>query len=126
VLEFRHVAAVALGGALGCVARYGVGLALTRGPMPWGTVAVNLLGSLALGALVFSAAARGLDAETRLFLTTGILGGFTTMSSFGVESVGLWEEGEHALAAGYIALNVGGSIAAAFLGRAIALTWLSG
>jgi fluoride exporter len=121
VLEWRHVAAVALGGMLGCVARYAAGLALTRGPYPWGTVAVNIVGSFALGYLVFSdVAERGLSAEARLFLTTGFLGGFTTMSSFAVETVGLWAERERAWAGAHWALNAGVTLLAALAGRAVA------
>jgi CrcB protein len=122
VVDVRIVAAVAAGGVLGCVARYALGGALTRRPFPRGTVAVNLLGSFALGFLVFSDVARGgLSAEQRMFLTVGFLGGFTTMSSFAVEFVGLAVQGDALRAGAYYVLNAGATVAMALAGRALAL-----
>jgi CrcB protein len=115
------VLAVAVGGMLGCLARYATGLALTRGPFPWGTVAVNLLGSFVLGYLVFSDTARAaLGPDARLFATTGFLGGFTTMSSFAVEFVGLAGQGDAAAALAYYLLNAVATVGAALAGRAVA------
>lgn len=120
-VDLRILAAVALGGMLGSVARYFVSGALTRDTFPWGTVAVNLLGSFALGYIAFSDLARGtLSAEQRMFLTVGFMGGFTTMSSFAVEFVGLGTQGDAARAGLYYALNALGSVLAALGGRALA------
>lgn len=88
--------AIALGGALGSVARYGVGLAV-RGwapGWPWGTLAVNLLGSFLIGALVAAFEARPVSDVIRLGLVTGVLGGFTTFSAFSLETLQMWRAGE--------------------------------
>lgn len=93
----RSVILVALGGALGAVARYGVGLAGTRWVeqgVPVGTWLANALGCLVIGlALPLVAADR-----TRLFLVVGILGSFTTFSTFSADTVVLWEAGRPGLA----------------------------
>ena len=101
---------VALGGAFGAMARYGTDSALMRlaGPgFPWGTVAVNLLGSLVLGLLI-GAAAHGLhlSQEVRALVVTGFLGAFTTFSTFSLNTVTLIERGETAAALGYVAGSV--------------------
>lgn len=78
---------VAIGGALGSMARYWVGTALNTTGFPWGTLAVNVLGSAAIGVL------GGLNLGTpgRLLLITGMLGGFTTFSAFSLETGLLYE-----------------------------------
>lgn len=81
---------VAAGGALGSVARYGVSLmalAWLGAAFPWGTLAVNALGSGAIGVL----AGQGIGGGARLFWVTGVLGGFTTFSAFSLEAALLWE-----------------------------------
>jgi fluoride exporter len=83
---------VAVGGAIGAAARYGLGAAAARvfgSAFPWGTLLVNVLGSLALGLL---AARSGPEAPIRLFLGVGVLGGFTTFSAFSLETVRLMED----------------------------------
>ena len=72
------------------------------GGVPWATVAVNLSGAFLLGMLM----AASLQTETLLFLGTGLLGGFTTMSTFGVETVSLLKDDSTAVAALYVALNL--------------------
>ena len=72
------------------------------GGVPWATVAVNLSGAFLLGILL----AASLQTETLLFLGTGLLGGFTTMSTFGVETVSLLKDDSIAVAALYVALNL--------------------
>ena len=72
------------------------------GGVPWATVAVNLSGAFLLGILM----AASLQTETLLFLGTGLLGGFTTMSTFGVETVSLRKADSTAVAALYVALNL--------------------
>jgi len=113
---------VALGGALGSVARYGVGVAVARlwgVQFPWGTLLVNALGGLAIGAL----AARGVGPSegARLFLGVGLLGGFTTFSTFSLETVRLLQQSP-GLALIYVSaslvLAVGGCWAGLSLGRA--------
>lgn len=113
---------VALGGALGASARYLTNVAAMRliGPgFPWATAAVNVAGSFLMGVIVVVLAHR--DA-TRLapFLMTGLLGGFTTFSAFSLDALTLWERGETALAAIYVAGSVIVSLAAIVAGMSLA------
>ena len=103
---------VALGGAIGAAARYGVGVAVLRvaGPgFPVAVMGVNILGSFLMGAFVVFAANRGLS-HMSPFVMTGLLGGFTTFSAFSLEAVTLWEKGDVGAAALYVGLSVAGSI----------------
>lgn len=103
---------VGLGGSLGAVLRYGVGSLVADGPLPYRTLTVNVLGTFALGAFTFA----GLGNDWLLFLGTGACGSFTTFSSFSVETVGLWERGDRALAV----VNATGNLTAAGAGLAVA------
>ena len=116
---------VAAGGALGAVARYGVGTLAGRlgaSNWPWGTLTVNILGGLLMGALTGWLAFRGgLHAESiRLFAAVGILGGFTTFSAFSLETALMIEKRQLALAGGYVAASVVLSVLALFLGLMVA------
>lgn len=118
-----HILLVAIGGATGSVARYLTGLAMTRllGPaFPWGTITVNIVGSFAIGILT-ELVARKLAApmEMRLLLVVGFLGGFTTFSSFSLDTLALVERGAGLTAFGYVAASVILSLAAAFGGLAL-------
>ena len=85
----RSLALVALGGFLGAVARYGATLALPAG-FPWGTLAVNVAGSFALGVLLYEARlVERVSQRTRLVVGTGFLSSFTTYSTFAVETTAL-------------------------------------
>ena len=117
----RDVGWVAIGGALGSALRWAATLAIarvTRDPaFPWGTLAVNLAGSLAIGALLGLASDRGsLAPSVRLLLVTGVLGGFTTFSAFSWEALSLLRSGQAAQALGYVAGSVLGGLALAALG----------
>ena len=86
--------AVAAGGALGSVLRYGVAVAM-RGlgaGLPWWTLLVNVLGSFAIGLFAQLAASRGWPEPLRIGLMTGLLGGFTTFSAFSLETLALLRE----------------------------------
>jgi CrcB protein len=116
---------VAAGGALGAVARYGVGTLAGRlgaTHWPWGTLTVNIVGGLLMGALTGWLAFRGgLHAESiRLFAAVGILGGFTTFSAFSLETALMIEKRQLALAGGYVAASVVLSILALFIGLMVA------
>ncbi len=114
-LTLIHVAA---GGALGAVARHLTGQAALGafGPgFPWGTLAVNVIGSAAMGMLVVLLDATGAW-RAAPFLLTGLLGGFTTFSAFSLDAARLWERGEPALAALYAGGSVALSLAAIALG----------
>ena len=114
---------VAAGGAAGSVARYLVGLAAlgASAQFPWGTLAINVVGSFVLG-LVLGALPPGGGA--RLLLGTGFCGGFTTFSTFSTEVVALAEEGAvgraGAYAAASVALGVLAAVTGAAVGRALA------
>ncbi|WP_379920569.1 fluoride efflux transporter CrcB [Erythrobacter sp. R86502] len=116
---------VAVGGAAGSVLRYHVGRAASglAGPanaFPWGTLAVNIIGSLAMGALV-GWMARGSLADTsaesaRLLIGVGLLGGFTTFSAFSSELVTMLHRGQAGMAAGYAAASLIAGMAAVIIG----------
>ncbi|GGK22236.1 fluoride efflux transporter CrcB [Salinarimonas ramus] len=116
-----------VGAGLGGVLRWLVGLAALRafGPgFPWGTLAVNVAGSLAMGLVASLVVARMPSETLRLFLMTGLLGGFTTFSAFSLDAAALVERGQLGPAAFYVLASVGLSLAAIalglVLGRAIA------
>lgn len=110
---------VMLGGAIGSGLRYLVALATLRlyGPaFPWGTLAVNLIGGLAMGILAGWVVRSGGADGARLFVGVGILGGFTTFSSFGLETVSLIERGAAGAAFAYVTASVTGALALTFAG----------
>jgi CrcB protein len=115
---------VMAGGAVGAGARYLTGRAMTQAlgsGWPWGTLTVNLVGGLLMGLLV-GALARNATAsgETwRLLLGVGVLGGYTTFSSFALDVVGMIERGALAAAFAYTLLSVIGAVAALFAGLAL-------
>lgn len=101
-----HVFLVFLGGGLGAASRHLVGVAALRqfGPnFPYGTLIVNVVGSLLMGVLIGWLVRRGVGSnnELRLFLATGVLGGFTTFSAFSLDVANLWEKGALMPAATY-------------------------
>ena len=107
---------VALGGAIGAAARYGVGVALVRpGAFPIGVLAVNIIGSFLMGLIVVYLGQKMLS-HLNPFLMTGILGGFTTFSAFSLEAYILFERGEVGQAAIYVIASVVLSIAALIAG----------
>lgn len=113
-----------LGGAFGAGARHLVGRATLTllGPnFPWGTLAVNLLGGLAMGVLAGGLLRFGEHGEQwRLLLGVGVLGGFTTFSAFSLDVMLMLERGEWSVALGYVLASVVGSIAALALGLGVA------
>ncbi|WP_447929360.1 fluoride efflux transporter CrcB [Sphingopyxis fribergensis] len=110
---------VMIGGAIGAGARHLVGQAMLArlGPgFPWWTLSINIAGSLLMGLLVGWLARSGGGDTTRLFVGVGILGGFTTFSSFSMEYWMLFERGQNAQAAAYVLASVIGAIIACGLG----------
>lgn len=111
---------VALGGAIGASLRHLVNLSALRlaGPnFPWGTMAVNIAGSFAMGVFIELLARRfNASNELRLFIATGVLGGFTTFSAFSLDFAALWERGAAVPALVYAIVSVAGSILTLFLG----------
>lgn len=100
---------VALGAAVGAPGRWLVDRAVQRrhtGPMPWGTLTVNLVGSLVLGVVLGWSGAPGRGDGVALLVGTGFCGAFTTFSTFAVESVRLLDEGRSRYATGYVLLSL--------------------
>ncbi|MBL8983184.1 MAG: fluoride efflux transporter CrcB [Gemmatimonadetes bacterium] len=119
--------AVAIGSAAGGVARYVISGALQRptNAFPIGTLTVNIVGSFVLGAVVrYAAMSPGFSAEMRLLLGAGFCGGFTTFSTFSVETLELLQGGEYARAGLYVGLSVLTGLTAALLGMAFMRTVL--
>ncbi len=118
--------AIALGGALGALARHKVGsLAMhwLGSGFPYGTLAVNLAGSFLLGLLTGGLAFRfNLPLEARAFLMVGFCGAFTTFSTFALDFATLTERGNLMLAGVYVAISVAGAILAMFGGLAMMRT----
>lgn len=118
-----HILLVATGGAFGSVLRYLVGLWTLRsfGPsFPWGTLIVNVTGSFLIGVFAEVIARKlGASAEMRVFLITGILGGYTTFSAFSLDAITLMERGEMITAAIYVGSSVLLSAIAVFAGLAL-------
>ena len=105
---------IALGGALGSVLRY---LAVAAIGAPWGTALVNVLGSLAIGAVFVLFDTR---AGWQLFLMTGVLGGFTTFSAFSLDTLKLIQQGQTLQAGLYVLTSVALSLVAVALGATLA------
>lgn len=115
--------AVGAGGFLGACLRYGLGRVVERtwgAAFPYGTLAINVLGCLAIGIVMGASEARGaLTETTRLFLVIGVLGAFTTFSTFGYETLRLMRDGEHGLALANAAANLLLGVGAVWLGWAL-------
>lgn len=102
---------VAVGGALGSMARYGTGVLVGqvwRDSFPLGTLVINVVGSLAMGVVVGTLArfTPPWQGDARLFVAVGILGGFTTFSSFSLDAISMLERGQLVLALTYVLVSV--------------------
>ena len=121
--------ATACGGALGAALRYLTvhwAARLFGTGFPYGTLAVNVAGSLVMGLLAAWFVQRGSGpSPLAAFAMTGVLGGFTTFSAFSLDALLLYEEGRMLAAAGYVGLSVAASIGALFAGIAMARTVLA-
>ena len=114
---------VAFGGLLGSLGRYwltGIVQRLSAADLPLGTLAVNVLGSFVVAFVMVLSVERGvIGANTRLFLTIGVCGGFTTMSTFSYETLMLFRDGQTAFALANVAGTLVASLAAAWLGQTV-------
>jgi CrcB protein len=114
---------VFLGGGFGAAIRHGVNLVVARmlgTAFPYSTMLINITGSFAMGTIIAYFAFRGdLSQHWRLFLTTGILGGYTTFSAFSLDTALLYERGQMGMAALYVIASVAISIAGLFAGLAL-------
>ena len=115
-----HLLLVMLGGAIGAGARHLTGRATLAAfgiAFPYGTLAVNLIGGFAMGLLVGVLARISVPGENwRLFLSVGVLGGYTTFSSFSLDAANMIQRGDLGIAAFYVLVSVIGSIVALFSG----------
>ena len=119
IAVMMHVLLVFLGGGIGATGRYLVGIAALRqfGPgFPYGTLMVNLVGSLLMGLFIGWLVRKGGSHELRLFFATGVLGGFTTYSAFSLDVANLWEQGNLGAALIYTMGTVVACVAAVFVG----------
>ena len=105
VVVFSNWMLVGLGGACGAVLRYAVGVNLPSEGFPWATLTVNLVGSLFLGAVTALVAANAMSEQHALLLGVGVLGSFTTLSTFSVETMTFANEGRWSLLVAYAALT---------------------
>ena len=124
--EEHHVThvLVAVAGALGALARYGLGILLGPQAFPVATLTVNAVGSLALGFVTAMVVARGGAASPAVVaLSVGFLGAFTTFSTFCVEALELLQSGHGGAAVIYVAGSVALGLSAAFLGYTLAGLW---
>jgi CrcB protein len=127
-----HILLVFIGGGLGSVARYMTTLIALRllGPqLPWGTFTVNVVGSALMGVLTALIIARWTPetggTEMRLFLTTGVLGGFTTFSAYTLDTFVLWERGQLVTAVFYMACSIALSFAVLAAAMFATRSWLA-
>ena len=114
--------AIALGGAVGSVARYVLGGLIQRGSsvFPYGTLTINVTGSLLLGFLARYLLDTSAPVELRAALTIGFCGGYTTFSTFSYETMVMLERGEYGRAAAYVSASVALSLLGTFVGFAAA------
>jgi CrcB protein len=125
VIEWKAVFAVAIGAALGGVARYVIGQIFAQrfGPgFPYGTLFINVTGSFLIGVVAELATSRafGMTPLIRVFAATGLLGGYTTFSAFSLDALVLVSDGAALLAALYAAGSVALGVVAAYAGLVLA------
>lgn len=120
----KHLIFIALGGAGGALARHWLGNwvhALADSKFPWGTLAVNLLGSFAIGLMYIVIVERGVvHPDWRSVTIVGFLGAFTTFSTFSLETIALMENGQPVVALGYVLFSVTVCLVAVWLAMTMA------
>ena len=112
----QQAALVALGGAIGAVLRFGIGNIIESSEFPLSTILVNVSGSFILGMLAVMAIKNGYSEELMLFFGTGLLGAFTTMSTFSLETLTLVKNDNYTLALAYACISFILCILFAFIG----------
>ena len=116
----QQIGLVALGGAFGAALRYAVSEFLTSDTFPYATLSVNLVGSFLLGILTVGLAQNLLTSNMALLLGTGVLGAFTTMSTFSVETIQMFDQGDTASGMVYVLITMMLSPVLALLGWKVA------
>lgn len=118
-----------VGGGLGASARYWLGLWISPrwgAVFPWSTTLINITGSLIIGLFMASFLKSSWSPDSRYFIAVGLLGGYTTFSTFSYETIGLLEQGSYSWALWYVLLNVLLSLAGCWLGMVIARALVGG
>jgi len=117
IYKMKNVLLVGLGGGIGSMLRYGSSLLFSARHFPYSTLAVNIIGSFIIGlVLALSVKNDAFDTSWKLFLATGICGGFTTFSAFSMENLQLLQAGKYTIALCYTLISIGLGIAAAWAG----------
>ena len=118
----KNLLLVGLGGSIGSMVRYAASFLIRSKLFPYATLSVNITGSFIIG-LVFAMSLKeeGLSNNWKIFLATGICGGFTTFSAFSLENMGLLQTGKIGMAVTYILLSIILGILATFLGYQLAI-----
>jgi CrcB protein len=124
-VDVKAILAVGIGGGIGAILRYVVGAAFLQrfGPgFPWGTFFINVTGSFFIGVVAQLALSRafGITPTVRLFAATGVLGGYTTFSTFSLDTLTLVEDGAAPIALAYAAGSVVAGFVAAYVGQIVA------
>lgn len=121
----RSILFVGLGGAIGAAGRYLISLLPVKGAFPFLTFLTNLLGAILIGIIVgFAASKENVSKDLVLFLKTGVCGGFTTFSTFSLESLLLLENGKYFLGNVYIVASVALCILGVAIGKYCSTKWL--
>lgn len=121
----RSILFVGLGGAIGAIGRYLISLFSVKGDFPFLTLLTNLLGAILIGVVVGLADSKAnMPKDLILFLKTGVCGGFTTFSTFSLESLLLLENGKYFLGSVYIVASVSLCILGVALGKYCSTKWL--
>lgn len=110
---------VGFGGAVGAMLRYAIGLIPVRSAFPVLTLLINFLGAAAIGLIAEAASGQQLSPRSTLFWKTGVCGGFTTFSTFSLEAMMLYQDGEWLLGSLYVILSVAGCLCGVLLGKAL-------
>lgn len=110
---------VGLGGALGAILRYSISLLPMKSSFPILTFITNLIGAFIIGMVVGLFEKHYLSSQLNLFLKTGVCGGFTTFSTFSLETLSLFENGMFILAILYIFMSVGGCVIGVYIGKIV-------
>lgn len=113
------VVLVGIGGALGAMARYGIGLSIGVRDFPWATLAINLVGTFVLAAVLGAGGESRLGISATNFIAVGVLGGFTTFSAFGYETLTMLRDDRVIAAVGYVGVSVAGGLLAAVVGYSL-------
>jgi len=115
-MMFKNIILVGLGGMIGSILRYTIGNAMKNNNFPAATLSVNILGSFVIGAVMALALKQQNFGDWRLFLATGICGGFTTFSAFSWECMQMLQQQRYATVILYISISLIAGIAATFFG----------